>query len=64
MSQKILGPAFADIAQRYPGQAVALAQKIVNGSSGVWGPIPMPPQAINTTDAKVLAQWLATGAGK
>ena len=64
MSQKILGPAFADIAQRYPGQAVALAQKIVKGSSGVWGPIPMPPQAINTTDAKVLAQWLATGAGK
>ena len=64
MSQKILGPAFADIAQRYPGQTNELAQKIVKGSTGVWGPIPMPPQAINTTDAKVLAQWLATGAGR
>ena len=64
MSQKILGPAFADIAQRYPGQTDELAQKIVKGSTGVWGPIPMPPQAINTTDAKVLAQWLATGASR
>lgn len=64
MAQKILGPAFADIAKRYPGQADELAQKIVKGSTGVWGSIPMPPQAINTTDARVLAQWLATGAAR
>ena len=64
MAQKILGPAFADIAKRYPGQTSELAQKIVKGSTGVWGSIPMPPQAINTTDAMVLAQWLAAGAAR
>ena len=64
VAQKIVGPSFAEIAKRYPGQDTELAQKIVRGGVGMWGPIPMPAQAINTADAKVLAQWLASGAAK
>ena len=64
MAQKVVGPAFAEIAKRYPGQANELAQKIVKGGVGVWGPIPMPPQAINNSDAKVLAAWLSNGAAR
>ena len=41
-----------------------LAQRIKNGSSGVWGQIPMPSQAISTQDAQTLAQWIAQGAKK
>ena len=51
-----------DIGKKYPGQEVYLQEKIVKGSSGVWGPIPMPAQTLPVADAKALAQWLAAGA--
>jgi S-disulfanyl-L-cysteine oxidoreductase SoxD len=64
MGQKIVGPAFADIAKKYPDKSAYLAEKIVKGGVGVWGAMPMPPQAIKAADAQVLANWLATGAAK
>ena len=47
--KKVVGPAFKDIAAKYKGQDVVakLAAKARAGGSGVWGPIPMPP---NTPD--------------
>ena len=33
-----------------------------SGGSGTWGSIPMPPQNLPESDARVLAQWLAEGA--
>ena len=62
VSQKIVGPAFTDIGKKYPGQVAYLQDKIIKGGSGVWGPIPMPAQAIPAADANALAQWLAAGA--
>ena len=36
-----------------------LAQKIMKGSSGVWGPVPMPANTqVNEADAKALANWV------
>jgi len=64
VDKKIIGPSFADIAKKYAGKADYLAGKIKAGSSGVWGPIPMPAQALSEADAKVLAAWLATGVTK
>jgi len=64
LAQKIVGPSFADIAKKYPGQIDYLAAKIKSGGSGVWGPIPMPAQALSEADAKAIAAWLAAGAGR
>ncbi|HZX29526.1 MAG TPA: c-type cytochrome [Telluria sp.] len=66
VSNKVLGPAFRDVAARYKDRAdraAYLLGKIRSGGSGVWGSIPMPPQAqLNDADAKAIAQWLAAGA--
>jgi cytochrome c len=64
MSNKIVGPAYTDIAKKYSGQVDYLANKIKAGGAGVWGPIPMPAQALSVADAKTIAVWLAAGAGK
>ena len=61
---KLVGPSLKDIAAKYADQADAsayLADKIVKGSSGVWGPIPMPPNAaVSADNAKVLADFILT----
>ena len=63
MTQKLVGPAFSDIAKKYPGQTDHLLQKIKAGITGVWGAIPMPPQTLGEDDAKAIARWLADSAG-
>ena len=64
MDAKILGPSFVEIAKKHAGKAEYLAGKIKSGSSGVWGSIPMPAQTVTDADAKAIAAWLATGAGR
>jgi cytochrome c len=64
VDKKIVGPAYTDVAKKYPGKADYLAGKIKAGGAGVWGPIPMPPQTLPESDAKVIANWLANGAAK
>ncbi len=66
MKQKLVGPGFAQVADKYQGKpdAVAyLANKIKAGGSGVWGAVPMPAQAqLSDEDARAIAEWLAAGA--
>lgn len=66
LANKIVGPALQDIAKKHAGRADAvpyLLDKIKNGGQGVWGVIPMPPQAhVKDDDAKAIADWLAAGA--
>lgn len=65
MTNKIVGPAFQDIARKYAGRSDAvgyLVDKIHKGGQGVWGPIPMPAQQLADADARTIAQWLAGGA--
>lgn len=64
VNQKIVGPAFADVAKKHSGNADYLVGKIRSGGSGVWGPIPMPAQTLSEADARVLAGWIAAGAGR
>ncbi|NTV86512.1 MAG: c-type cytochrome [Burkholderiaceae bacterium] len=64
LGNKIVGPALTDIAKKYPGKADYLAGKIKSGGSGLWGPIPMPPQTLSDADARTIAAWLASGAAK
>jgi cytochrome c len=64
VDRRMVGPSFRDIAARYAGQAGAvdrLTQKILRGSSGVWGPVPMPPSAnVSEAEARQLATWTLT----
>ena len=62
VDKKLVGPSYKDVAAKYAGQKDAvdmLAGKIIKGSAGVWGPIPMPANAqVNEADAKKLAAWV------
>ena len=64
MTNKIVGPAYTDVAKKHAGNVDYLATKIKAGGVGVWGPIPMPAQPLSAADAKTIAVWLAAGAGK
>lgn len=61
VDKKVVGPAYKDIAKKYKGQDVKakLAEKVKKGGSGVWGPIPMPPNpAVPDKDIKELVEWI------
>ncbi|MFA7604977.1 MAG: c-type cytochrome [Rhodocyclaceae bacterium] len=62
VDKKLVGPAYKEVAGKYAGQADAvamLAGKIQKGGSGVWGPVPMPPNPqVNDDEAKALAEWV------
>ena len=66
VANKIVGPAFRDVTQKYAGRADIVAYltgKIRKGGQGAWGPIPMPEQAqLKEADAQALAAWIAAGA--
>jgi len=61
--RKLVGPSWNDVAKRHSGKADYIAAKIRAGGSGVWGNVPMPPQAISAQEAGKIAEWLAGGAG-
>jgi cytochrome c len=59
--KKIVGPAYKDVAAKYKGQNVSakLFEKVRKGGSGVWGPIPMPPnppEKISDADLKTVIE--------
>jgi cytochrome c len=62
IDKKLVGPAYKDIAAKYKGQKDAeakLIEKVKKGGSGVWGPIPMPPNAaVKDEDIKTLVKWV------
>lgn len=65
-TKKLVGPAFRDIGGRYAGDAGAaerLSQRVKQGSTGVWGPVPMPGHAqLSDADARALVRWILDGA--
>ena len=64
VDKKVVGPGFNDIAKKHAGKLDYLTGKIKSGGSGVWGPVPMPPQSLPEADAKAIAAWIAKGASK
>ena len=64
VDKKVLGPAYQDVAAKYRGDAGALAkltQKVKMGGTGVWGQVPMPPNAqVSDADIKALVSWILT----
>jgi len=59
---KTIGPTYADVAKKYAGQKDAeakLVEKVKKGGQGVWGQIPMPPNAaVPDADVKALVKWV------
>lgn len=66
IDKKLVGPSYQDVAAKYKddaGAADVLAKHIKEGSSGVWGPIPMPPNPnISDADIQTVVEWLIAGA--
>ncbi|QYD67748.1 c-type cytochrome [Paraburkholderia edwinii] len=64
VKRRVLGPSLDDIAERYSTRSDArqyLARKILEGSAGVWGTVPMPANTQVTPDeAAQLASWILT----
>ena len=62
IDKKIVGPSYKDVAKKYAGQKDAeakLAEKVLKGGSGVWGPVPMPPNAtVKPEEATKLVKWI------
>jgi len=62
MERKLVGPAFVQVAERYVGRKEApayLAEKIIKGGAGAWGPVAMAanPQ-VSRDEALALANWV------
>ena len=62
IDKKVLGPAYQDVAAKYKGDAGAatkLADKVQKGGSGVWGPVPMPPNTqVSDADIKTMVAYV------
>jgi cytochrome c len=65
VANKILGPAYKDVAAKYKGDKTAeakLIEKVKKGGSGVWGPMAMPPNSpqVKDEDIKTIVEWILT----
>ncbi|MFM0395304.1 c-type cytochrome [Paraburkholderia phytofirmans] len=64
VTRSFMGPALHDVAAKYAGRedaATYLKHKILDGSTGVWGEVPMPANTQLTPDqAATLASWVLT----
>ncbi|MEO8412345.1 MAG: c-type cytochrome [Ginsengibacter sp.] len=62
INEKLIGPAYADVAKKYAGSDTAvtyLAHKVIAGGSGVWGTIAMTPHPeINEADAEQMVKYI------
>lgn len=60
--QKIIGPAYVDIAAKYPlneENINHLVDKVISGGKGTWGEIPMTPHdALSKDDAKKMVGYI------
>jgi len=65
VDSRLIGPAYAEIAQKYKGQDMTdkLIAKIRTGGGGVWGDVEMPAQTeVKDDDLKNLVAWILGGA--
>ena len=64
IDQKLVGPAFKDVAAKYKARTDAAAYlfgKVRSGSEDVWGDMPMPPKSaeqLSDDDLRRIIDWL------
>ncbi len=59
---KLVGPSYAEVAAKYSEAEIdMLADKIINGGSGVWGDVPMAAHAgMDKENAKKMVKYILT----
>ena len=64
VDKKMVGPSYQDVAKKYTAADEAkLIAKVKAGGAGVWGPVPMPPNAaVKDDDIKTMVKWILAGA--
>jgi cytochrome c len=64
LTEKIVGPAYSVVADKYKADsdaAAGLVQSIQYGSKGKWGRIPMPAHSqLSADELSLLARWVMT----
>ena len=62
VDKKLVGPSYKDVAAKYAndkGAEAKLFEKVKKGGQGVWGQVPMPPNAqVPDADIKSLVKWV------
>lgn len=62
VDRKLVGPSFLEVAEKYHGEKHALdevAKRIVTGSSGIWGEVPMIPHPQHGIEqSRQMAEWI------
>jgi cytochrome c len=62
VDMKVVGPAYNDVAKKYPYSAAnvsTLTTKIINGGSGNWGAVPMTPHpTLAAADATKMVTYI------
>lgn len=68
ISTKSIGPAFTQVSAKYQKNTKAVAyltNKVIKGSVGVWGEVPMPGHTtMKESDVKQIAEWIMTLSAK
>jgi cytochrome c len=64
VDKKLVGPPYKEVAAKYRGDKGAeakLFESVKKGSSGKWGPVPMPPNStVPDADIKALVKWIVS----
>lgn len=59
VDKKVVGPSYKDVAKKYAAKDEAmLAEKVLKGGKGSWGPVPMPPNKVTPEEANKLVKWI------
>ena len=62
VDKKVVGPSYKEVAAKYAsdkGAEAKLIDKVKKGGAGVWGQVPMPPNAsVPDADVKALVSWI------
>jgi len=62
VDKKVVGPSYKDVAAKYANDKTAEAKlfdKVKKGGVGVWGQVPMPPNAtVPDADIRALVKWI------
>ena len=62
VDKKLVGPSYKDVAAKYRNDKTAeakLVDKVKKGGAGVWGQVPMPPNAaVSDADVRALVKWV------